>query len=132
MDHLEEAKRQAGSIDTETTATSENPSPLEDANTAERKLRQQTHLHIKLAAAKMAAVVEEREESLWASQRCMAIVTSFKPKVPLLQLDSRTKKRLTSQCKAHQYAYDGESSAFENADQSHLVLPEFGDDLARE
>jgi len=63
---LEEAKRQAGSIGTETTATSEKPSPLEDANTAERKLRQQAHLRIKLAAAKRAAVVEEREESLRA------------------------------------------------------------------
>ena len=66
MDRLEEAKRQAGSIGTETTATSEKLSPPEDANEAERKLRQQAHLRIKLAAAKRAAVVEEREESLRA------------------------------------------------------------------
>ena len=66
MDRLEEAKRQAGSNDTETTTTSEKPSLPEDANEAERKLRQQAHLRIKLAAAKRAAVVEEREESLRA------------------------------------------------------------------
>ena len=66
MDRLEEAKRQAGSIGTETTTTSEKPSLPEDANEAERKLRQQAHLRIKLAAAKRAAVVEEREESLRA------------------------------------------------------------------